>query len=93
MATSVSLMPGITPEDKLRLAASKGQLDKVKEFISSGISFEPDRVSKLHRIQTSCWERSAHDDMCVPLLQNVVGVCVCVCVVCVCVKCGRDVYS
>ena len=44
MATSVSFLPGITPEDKLRLAASKGQLDKVKEFIISGASFDPDKV-------------------------------------------------
>ena len=44
MATSVSFLPGITPEDKLRLAASKGQLDKVKEFIVAGASFDPDKV-------------------------------------------------
>ncbi|KAJ8314437.1 hypothetical protein KUTeg_006587 [Tegillarca granosa] len=30
-------------EDKLRLAASKGQLDKVQELIQSGASFDPDK--------------------------------------------------
>ena len=45
MATSVSLLPGITPEDKLRLAASKGQLDKAKELIAGGARFDADKVS------------------------------------------------
>ncbi len=44
MATSASLFPGITMADKLRLAASKGQLDKVKELVVNGASFEPDKV-------------------------------------------------
>ncbi len=44
MATSASLFPGITMADKLRLAASKGQLDKVKELVANGASFEPDKV-------------------------------------------------
>lgn len=45
MATTASYVPGVSLADKLRLAASKGQLDKVKELVAGGASFEPDRVS------------------------------------------------
>ena len=31
--------------DKLRVAASKGQLDKVQDLLQAGAGFEPDRVS------------------------------------------------
>ena len=34
-----------SPEDKLRAAASKGQVDKVQELLKAGAGFEPDRVS------------------------------------------------
>lgn len=32
--------------DKLRVAASKGQEDKVHELLKGGATFEPDRVSR-----------------------------------------------
>jgi len=45
MATSASYIPGVSLADKLRLAASKGQGDKVRELVEAGATFEPDRVS------------------------------------------------
>ena len=45
MAASAAYIPGASLSDKLRLAASKGQVEKVHELINSGATFEPDRVS------------------------------------------------
>ena len=45
MATTASYVPGVSLADKLRLAASKGQIDKVKELVANGASMEADRVS------------------------------------------------
>lgn len=44
MAASATYIPGCSLSDKLRLAASKGQLEKVQELLVSGATFEPDRV-------------------------------------------------
>ena len=44
MAASAAYIPGVSLADKLRLAASKGQTDKIRELLSSGATFEPDRV-------------------------------------------------
>ena len=44
MAASATYIPGASLADKLRLAASKGQIDKIRELLSSGANFEPDRV-------------------------------------------------
>lgn len=45
MAASATYIPGVSLSDKLRLAASKGQIDKVRELLGAGATFEPDRVS------------------------------------------------
>lgn len=45
MASTANYIPGVSLADKLRLAASKGQLDKVKELVVAGATFVPDRVS------------------------------------------------
>ena len=55
-ATNTSFGPGVSLDDKLRLAASKGQIEKVKELIGAGASFEGDRVRKL--------ETSKHNLLC-----------------------------
>ena len=56
MATNASCLPGATAEDKLRLAASKGQLEKVQEFILEGAAFDADKVSVaiLSTVQLYC---------------------------------------
>jgi len=45
MATDMSAFGGCQPADRLRLASSKGQMDKVKELVLAGTSFQPDKVS------------------------------------------------
>lgn len=50
MAASAAYIPGASLSDKLRLAASKGQVDKVHELIGAGATFEPDRVGLYQKI-------------------------------------------
>ena len=47
MAASAAYIPGVSLSDKLRLAASKGQVDKVRELLGAGATFEADRVNIL----------------------------------------------
>ena len=44
MATDMSAFGGNQPSDRLRLSASKGHMDKVKELVLNGASFQPDKV-------------------------------------------------
>lgn len=44
-AGTATYIPGASLSDKLRLAASKGQTDRLKALVSLGASFDPDRVS------------------------------------------------
>lgn len=44
-AGNAAYIPGASLSDKLRLAASKGQTDRLKSLVSLGAVFEPDRVS------------------------------------------------
>ena len=47
LATTASyLPPGVSVTDKLRLAASKGQIDKVKELLAAGVPCDPDREGR-----------------------------------------------
>ena len=46
-ASPASPVPVGSLGDKLRLAASKGQLEKIQELVDAGAGFEPDRVSNL----------------------------------------------
>lgn len=45
MAASAAYIPGVSLSDKLRLAASKGQVEKVHELINAGATFEPGRTA------------------------------------------------
>ena len=44
MATDMSYLPAVTVTDKLRFAASKGQLSVVHQLVKEGASFIPDKV-------------------------------------------------
>lgn len=44
MATDMSYLPAVTVTDKLRFAASKGQLSVVHQLVQEGASFIPDKV-------------------------------------------------
>ena len=45
MANECTHTPGGSLEDKLRLAASKGQVERIPELLTKGATFGPDRVS------------------------------------------------
>ena len=47
------LGPGATLSDRLRLAASKGQITEAQELYRAGAHFDADRVGKLLLIPTS----------------------------------------
>jgi len=49
-AGTAAYIPGASLSDKLRLAASKGQTDRLKALVSLGASFDPDRVSSLDQL-------------------------------------------
>lgn len=52
MAANAQYIPGASLADKLRLAASKGQVDKVRDLLTGGANFDPDRVSNSGREDT-----------------------------------------
>ena len=44
MANESAYATGVSLEDKLRLAASKGQVERIPELLANGASYQPDRV-------------------------------------------------
>ena len=45
MANESEYTAGVSLEDKLRLAASKGQVERIPELLANGATYQPDRVT------------------------------------------------
>ena len=56
MANESAHTPGGSLEDKLRLAASKGQVERIPELLTKGATFSPDRVRKTGSTRSGLWD-------------------------------------